>query len=101
MPLFHEMDIFINALTKSFYEKIGVLSHLDSFINVERALHRAIRHYNFKETISQGQHLGRVPAGVVLERAEANHLDMNTLPLWVMALINPLKKEEDDEKTRS
>jgi transposase len=98
MPLFEEVDIFIRELTKSFYDKIGVLSHLDSFINVERALHRAIRHYNFKETIPQGQYRGRVPASIVLERAEANHLDMNTLPLWVMALINPLKKEEDDEK---
>ena len=98
IPLIHEMDAFIHSLTKSFYENVGVLPHLDSFTNVERALHRAIRHYNFKESITSGKNQGRVPASVVLERAEANHLDMNTLPLWVMALINPLKKEDDDEK---
>lgn len=98
MPLVHEMDAFIQNLTKNFYENVGNVSHLDTFINVERALHRTIRHYNFKEYITEGPNKGCIPARVVIKRAEANNVDMNTLPLWVMALISPLKEDDDDEK---
>ena len=94
-----EMDVFHQYLVKTFYDEIADSPHLNSFINVERAFHTTLRHYNFKEVITKGPHAGKVPASVVLERAESNNIDMNTLPLWVMALIDPLKKEDDtDEK---
>lgn len=96
MPLVADMDAFHLYLVKTFYEEIGSSPHLDSFINVERALQRTIRHYNFKETIKTGPHKGKVPARVVLARAEAKNIDMNTLPLWVMALIDPLKEGEEE-----
>ena len=99
MPLMDEMDVFHQYLVKTFYDEIADSPHLNSFINVERAFHTTLRHYNFKEVIIKGPHAGKVPASVVLARAEANNIDMNTLPLWVMALIDPLKKEDDtDEK---
>lgn len=99
MPLIDEMDAFHQHFVKIFYDEIGESPHLNSFINIERAFHTTLRHYNFKEVITKGPHVGKVPASVVLQRAEANNIDMNTLPLWVMALIDPLKKEDDtDEK---
>lgn len=95
IPLMHEMETFLQYLTKTFYSNVGVSSHLDSFINVERALHRTLRNYNFKEAIGSGPNQGKVPARKVLERAIENHVDMNTLPLWVMALITPLEEDEE------
>jgi transposase len=92
-----EMGEFNELLVKEFYNKIGEDSNLDSFVKVERALQKFVRHYNFSRPIGHGCNAGKVPAEVVLERAAYNNADLETLPLWILALINRPKGGEANE----
>jgi transposase len=91
------MSDFNELLVKEFYNKIGTDNNLNSFIKVERALHKFLRHYNFSRVISSGCNAGKVPAKVILERAVQNKLDLDTLPLWILALLTPLKEGDQVE----
>ena len=91
------MSDFNELLVKDFYNKIGTDKNLNSFIKVERALHKFLRHYNFSRAISSGCNAGKVPAKVILERAVQNNLDLDTLPLWILALLTPLKEGDQVE----
>ncbi|MBU3142845.1 helix-turn-helix domain-containing protein [Clostridium sp. CF012] len=86
------MSDFNELLVKDFYNKIGTDKTLNSFIKVERALHKFLRHYNFSRVISSGCNSGKVPAKVILDIAIQNNLDLDTLPLWILALLTPLKE---------
>lgn len=91
------MSDFNELLVKDFYNKIEMDKNLNSFIKVERAIHKFLRYYNFSRVISSGCNAGKVPAKVILERAIENNLDLDTLPLWILALITPLKEGEQVE----
>lgn len=91
------MSDFSELLLKEFHKKIGVDKNLDSFMKVEHALHKFLRHYNFSRVISSGINIGKVPAEVILERAVHNHVDLDTLPLWMMALLNSPKRGDQNE----
>lgn len=86
-----EIADFNELLVKEFYNKIAGDKSLDSFSKVETALHKFLRHYNFSRRIPSGCNAGKVPAKVILERAIHNNVDLDTLPLWILALINPSK----------
>ena len=73
------MSDFNELLVKDFYNKIGMDKNLNSFIKVERALNKFLRHYNFSKVISSGCNVGKVPAKVILERAVHNNVDLDTL----------------------
>ena len=92
-----EMREFNEFLVTEFYNKIGENSDLDSFIKVERALNEFVREYNFYRAISSGCNAGKAPVEVVLERASHNNADLDTLPLWILALINSSKWGDKDE----
>ncbi len=92
--VFQEMNAFNELLVQDFYNKIGTERKMDSFVQVERALHKFVRHYNFSKSIEAGIHAGKVPGGVILESAKDNHVDLDTLPLWILALINTTKRED-------
>jgi transposase len=91
------MGDFNELLVKDFYNKIGTDKNLNSFIKVEHAFHKFLRHYNFSRVISSGSNVGNVPAKVMLERAVHNNVDLDTLPLWIMALLSPLKEGDKVE----
>ncbi|MGH4124657.1 MAG: helix-turn-helix domain-containing protein [Clostridium sp.] len=91
------MSDFNELLVKEFYNKIGTDKNLNSFIKVERALNKFLRHYNFSKVISSGCNAGKVPAKVILERAVYNNADLDTLPLWLLALLSPLKEGDQVE----
>lgn len=82
------LESFNRMLLKDFYEKIGSEMHFESFAQVERAMNKFVRHINFSNAISTGNNAGKTPAEVVLEYAQANNVDLDTLPLWLMAVIN-------------
>jgi transposase len=88
---------FNELLLKEFYYKIGRGKSLDSFIKVENGIHKFLRHYNFTRVISSGCNAGKVPARVVLERAINNNVDLDTLPLWILVLLNPSKRGDQIE----
>lgn len=91
------MSEFNEFLVREFYNKVGENKNLDSFIKVERALHKFLRQYNFSTEIRNGPNAGKVPGMVILERAVQNNVDLDTLPLWIMALINTPKAGEQGE----
>ena len=91
------MSDFNELLVKDFYNKIGADKNLDSFAKVERGIHKFLREYNFSTVISSGCNSGKVPAKVILERAIYNNVDLDTLPLWLLALLSPLKEGDEVE----
>lgn len=100
----HEEDIILDdmgdfnkLLVQEFYNKIPMNNNLDSFTKVEHALHKFLRHYNFSRVISSGCNAGKVPAKVILERAIHNNVDLDTLPLWILALIDLIKRGEQND----
>lgn len=95
-PVLQEMSEFNEMLIHEFYNKIGTEQNLDSFVQVERALHKFVRHYNFSKTIQSGIHAGKVPGKVIVESAKDNQVDLDTLPLWILALVNRSDREEQD-----
>ncbi len=86
------MNDFNEFLVREFYNKIGQAKHLDSFYKVERELHKYLRNYNFSIEISSGCNAGKTPAKVIFERAIQNNVEIDTLPLWILALIKPSTK---------
>jgi transposase-like protein len=82
------LESFNRMLLKDFYGKIGSEIQYESFAQVERAMNKFVRHINFSNAISTGNNTGKTPAEVVLEFAKANKVDLDTLPLWLMAVIN-------------
>lgn len=94
---FKEIREFDEFLLTEFYNKINLKSDIDSFSKVEHALNRFVRGYNFKNLISKGPNAGKTPVEVVLERALHNNVDLDTLPLWISALITSSKRGDKDE----
>ena len=92
-----DMGDFNKLLVKEFYNKIGRENNLDTFNKVERGLHKFLRHYNSSRVISRGCNVGKVPAEVILERAAYNNVDLDALPLWLWALLNPPQRGEKNE----
>ena len=88
---------FNEFLTTEFYNKIGLNSGIDSFAKVDRALNKFMRTYNFQTVITSGSNSGKTPVEVILERAAQNNVDFDTLPLWILALINSSKRGDTDE----
>ncbi|GMQ56544.1 IS481-like element ISDvu4 family transposase [Vallitalea sediminicola] len=95
--LFSDMDEFNKLLVKEFYSKIDK-GNIDSFNKVESALHIFLRYYNFARKISDGCNAGKVPAKVILERVAHNNVDLDTLPLWILTLINSLKRGDQNKE---
>jgi transposase len=85
--LFDEMNAFSEYLIKGFYRKISGDTSLDTFDKVERSIQKFVRTYNFSSVISSGLHKGKTPAETVLGEATQNQADLDTLPLWLLALI--------------
>lgn len=94
--LLHTTDDFIEILIKGFYSRIGTDYSLDSFAKAEREFNRFLRHYNFVKTIAKGCNAGKTPAEVILERAAQNNVDFDTLPLWILSLLNQPKGVDYD-----
>ena len=85
--LFEGINLFTENLIKGFYRKINGETSLDTFEKVERSIQKYVRMYNFKSVITSGLHQGKTPAETVLGEAAQNQADLNTLPLWLLALI--------------
>lgn len=83
-----DMMSFNKFLVTEFYNQIDSKNELDSFVKIEGAINKFIREYNFYSKISSGYNAGKTPVEVVLERASKNNVDLDTLPLWILALIN-------------
>lgn len=83
-----EIREFNELLIEDFYKKIPLNNELNSFRKVEAELYDFVRKYNFLNKIPSGHNKGKTPAEVVLNRAIENGTDLDTLPLWLLALIN-------------
>ena len=95
--ILHSIGDFNELLIKEFYNKIGNNKDLDSFVKVERGIHKFLRNYNFSRVITSGCNTGKVPAKVILERAVHNDVDLDTLPLWILALLNqPIRGDQNE-----
>jgi transposase len=95
--LLDSTDAFNELLVKEFYSKIGTDKSIESFVKLEREFHKFMRYYNFSRPITQGCNAGRIPAEIILERAAQNNVDFDTLPLWILALLNQPKGVDRDE----
>lgn len=93
-----EIRKFNELLVKEFYNKIPMNQNINSFIKVENAINNFIREYNFCNKIANGPNKGKTPAEVVLERSIENGTNLDTLPLWLLALINSPKRGDNSEK---
>jgi transposase len=95
--LLDTMKYFNEYLLKEFYSKMGIDKSIDSFAKVERAFHKFLRGYNFSRTISEGYNAGKTPAEIILEKAAQNNVDFDTLPLWILALLNQRKGADSNK----
>ena len=86
--VFKEIRDFNELLMEEFYKKIPLNKGLDSFKKVEAEIYDFVRKYNFLNKIPSGHNKGKSPAEVVLNRAIENGTDLDTIPLWLLALIN-------------
>ncbi len=91
-PLLDDIKSFNKFLVREFYNKIPLNDDLDSFTKVENAINNFVRDYNFYTAIPKGDNKGKSPAEVVLDRAKENNADLDTLPLWLLALINSQRR---------
>lgn len=92
-----DMREFNEFLVTGFYNKINSNSEIDCFEDVEREIDKFVRQYNFYSINSSGYNMGKTPVEAILERALQNNADLDTLPLWLSALINSSKRGDKDE----
>lgn len=64
---------------------------------IEKQLLADLRQYNFFKEIDNGYYKGMTPGEVVLREAVKNKVDIDTLPIWMNALIERTKREKKDE----
>lgn len=96
--IFEDMNDFNEILVTEFYNRIGIDENLDSFIKIEHSINAFVRDYNFTREISDGDDIGKKPVEAMLQRAVENNVDLDTLPLWILALISSAKWGEKDER---
>lgn len=87
--LFDDLNDFQSMIHSQFYRQIASHSHLNTFEKVERALYRFVRHYNTTHVLDKGDHKGKTSAQVMLAEAIRNHVEVETLPLWLLVLLDP------------
>lgn len=97
LPLLNASDEFNEFLVKNFYSRIGTDNSIDSFVKAERVFYKLLRQYNFLRTIVGGCNTGKTPAKVILEMAAQNNVDFDTLPLWLLSLLNQSKGVDENE----
>lgn len=95
--IFEDIMKFNEFLITEFYNKILINEKLDSFIKIENRINSFMREYNFTNIITERPNVGKTPAEAVLERAIENGTDLDTLPLWLLALINSPRRGVKDE----
>lgn len=98
--LLDELDDFVVYCIKEFYSKLETLEHMDSFAKMDRMLQKFVRDYNFVRPIETGPQIGKIPAYIVLDEARKNKVDLDMLPLWMQALIHPIKDEGERNDKR-
>lgn len=89
---------FNHFLMKDFYSQLPQRKEINSFLQLEGELLKFVREYNFKKVLSEGENAGKTPAQVVMERSVENGADLRALPLWILALINAKRGEEDNDR---
>lgn len=67
------------------------------FEQIEKQLLIDLRQYNFFKEIDNGYYKGMTPGEVVLKEAVKNKVDIETLPIWMNALIELAKREKKYE----
>lgn len=90
--IFEEILEFNKFLVKNFYNKIPLEENKSSFVEIHNELKTFIRKYNFTNKISIGPNKGKTPAQVIFKKAKENGTDLDTLPLWIVALIESSKR---------
>jgi transposase len=94
---FQDMMLFNEFLVREFYNKIGSNNRINSFEKIERELNKFIREYNFYNRIPKGFNTGKTPVEVLLQQALQNNVDLDALPLWILALINHSSRGDNNE----
>lgn len=95
--LFDDLNQFYDDLMNQFYEQQVAHGKFDALTSVERLLQGFLRQYNFFTKIESGPNIGLSPSKVVLNRAVENHADLDTLPLWLLAIIDASNRGESHE----
>lgn len=88
---FRDMMDFKQSLAQDLYSQLDEKG-IESFTRLEKEVEDYTRNHNFSLTILDGPNKGFTPAELVLERARKRGTDLETLPLWLLALINAPKK---------
>ena len=92
--IFDHLNKFNEYLVREFYKKVIPNKPIGSFIELEDEMNKFIREYNFNRSIDDGVNKGQTPANIILNKALENETDLDTLPLWLLALIK-ISKDSD------
>lgn len=95
--LLDDMMVFNEFLVTEFYNKIESNNRMNSLEKVEDELNKFIREYNFYNRIPSGNNTGKTPVEIILQQASENNVNLDTLPLWILALLNHSKRGGKDE----
>lgn len=82
---FEDFTAFQTMLISEFYKKVLESTDINSFLKLDRSLQRFVRACNFSNLKSG---CNQTPAQIVLNSAKENNVDLETLPIWLMALLN-------------
>lgn len=97
-PMVGYYEAFCTRLNEEFYDKFMRLGGVQSLETLEKELNQHIRKHNFFTTHKEGPNKGLTPGEIVLKKAVANNVNIDTLPIWMNALIEMAKKENKREK---
>ncbi len=89
---------FHTMLNQHFFDKIMSHRSYDSIESLEKELNQFMRKYNFFKPIEAGIHKGMTPGETILRTAIDNDVNIDTLPIWMNALIETAKMEQNREQ---
>lgn len=92
-----EANGFQKSLREVFYKKIEKEEEHLNFHQLEGELEYFVRQHNFFRPYERGGNQGKTPVEVVLESSEMESSDMESLPLWILALLNQRRRLQGNE----
>ncbi len=95
--ILEDTTLFNEFVVREFYNRIDSSNEINSFEKIERELNKFIRDYNFYNRILEGFNSGKTPVEVLLQQALQNNVDLDALPLWILALINHSNRGDNNE----
>lgn len=93
-PLIDKVKVFQGNLRTDFHKELEKIGETFSFRAMEKTLEQQIRQHNFFLPLKEGENKGKVPIDMVIESSKMEEKDLESLPLWILALLDRRREEK-------